>query len=63
MKKPELASAAIELATRQLELEPEGTFAAQMYATIAAACITLGDDNDAIEAYRQAIKYEHLIPQ
>ena len=55
---PKLASIAINLAKRQLELSPVGISAAQMWAVIAKACITLGQQDDVVAAYRQAIRLE-----
>lgn len=55
---PELASVAITLARRQLELSPAGISAAQMWGTIAKASITLDQPDDVIAAYRQAIRLE-----
>jgi hypothetical protein len=54
----ELASISINLAKRHLELSPAGISAAQMWATIAKACITLGQPDDVVAAYRQAIRLE-----
>lgn len=55
---PRLAPIAIRLAKRQLELSPVGISAAQMWGTIAKACITLGQLDEAVDAYRQAIRLE-----
>jgi hypothetical protein len=55
---PQLAQIAVNLAKRQLELFPFGISAAQMWGTIAKACITLGQPDDVVDAYRQAIRLE-----
>lgn len=55
---PSLAQVAINLARRQLELSATGIGAAQMWATIATAYVTLGQRNDALDAYRQSIRLE-----
>lgn len=55
---PKLATIAISLAHRQLELSPAGFFAAQMWNTIARASTTLGRSEDVIAAYRQAVDFE-----
>jgi hypothetical protein len=55
---PRLALIAISLAKRQLELSPVGISAAQMWATIAKAHITLGQPDDVVDAYRQSIRLE-----
>lgn len=59
---PHLAPVAIKLAKRQLELSPAGISAAQMWATIAKGCITLGRFDEAVEAYRQAVRLEGARP-
>jgi hypothetical protein len=55
---PGLALPAIHLAKRQLDLSPAGIFAAQMWATIAKAYITLGQPSDVVDAYRQSVRLE-----
>jgi hypothetical protein len=58
----ELASVAINLAKRQLELSPEGISAAQMWATIAKASTQLDRHNDTVEAYRHSVRLEARRP-
>jgi len=60
--RPEYAEPAIALAQRHLELDPTGISAAQMHAAIAKAFITLGRKEDAIDAFRSAVKCELARP-
>ncbi|WPO98245.1 hypothetical protein SFA35_16515 [Pseudomonas sp. HR96] len=58
----DLAPVAIKLAKRQLELSATGISAAQMWATVAKGCVTLGQFDEAMDAYRHAVRLEGQTP-
>lgn len=54
------AAPAIQLATRYLERNESGLFAAQMHAAMALAYTTLGNMAEAVESYRRSVAMENI---
>jgi hypothetical protein len=58
----ENARPAIDLAKRYLQEHADGLFTAQIYLTLAKAHTTLGEINQAVDAFRQAVIAENARP-